>query len=151
MLLAKTEAIVLGSVTSLLGVFTSYLLVTFLIRVLGRMRSPAHMEQAKDCFLWFQPKAITCCTTQFIFVFKNTPSDGGMGCCLTSPTNGVLQHRHGNWVSGSKILWVTRGTNPAEWPKSQGKYVPGKRTCFINRWLKFFLYLSWLLAVLFFH
>lgn len=151
MLLARTEAIVFRSITLLLGVFTSYLLVHSLYESGEEWDLLPTWNKQKTAFCGFSQKAITRCTTQFTFVLKNTPSDGGMGCCLTSPTNGVLQHRHGNWVSGSKILWVTWGTNPAEWPKSQGKYVPGKRTCFINRWLKFFLYLSWLLAVLFFH
>lgn len=69
----------------------------------------------------------------FLFSPKALPVMGALHGGLTSLTYRVFQHRHGNWVSGSKILWVTWGTNPAEWPKSQGKNVPGKRTCFIKR------------------
>jgi len=58
-LLANIAPVALGSITSLHGVFIFYLLITLLIGVWRTVRFAAPIEQAKECFLQFQPKDIT--------------------------------------------------------------------------------------------
>lgn len=120
-LLAKIATIALGSITSLQVVFTFYLLVALLTEVWRITRFSAHMEQARDCFLWFQTKNNTHFTiVSFLFSPKAPPVIGAWDgvlppwCIESSSTDMAIESVVARSCGSPEVQTQRNGPNPRE-------------------------------------